>query len=47
MSTDASGYKHGAVVYSNEEEIVIGDFWDQSDEKTIHLKEAEAILRVF
>ena len=46
MSTDASGYKYGAVVYSNEEKIVMGDFWDQSDERSIHLKEAEAILRV-
>ena len=46
ISTDASGYKYGAVVCFQGEKVELGDFWETNDSRPIHLKEAEAVLQV-
>ncbi|XP_069114859.1 LOW QUALITY PROTEIN: uncharacterized protein [Argopecten irradians] len=46
MSTDASMYRYGAVVLVDGETEVMGDYWGTEDKRTIHLKEAEAVLKV-
>lgn len=42
--TDSSMYKYGVSVL-NKEELTFGDFWDKSDERPIHAKEADAVIR--
>ena len=42
--TDSSMYKYGVSVL-NKEDLSFGDFWDKSDERPIHAKEADAIVR--
>ncbi len=48
VATDASGYRFGAVVLSEDNIIkeALGDYWEASDSRPIHLKEAEAVLRL-
>ena len=46
LTTDASLYKWGAVVYDRSEEgqsISMADYWNEGDERAIHLKEAQAL----
>ena len=45
MSTDSSGYRYGALVHAGKEKIVLSDYWGDFDERPIHVKEADAILK--
>jgi hypothetical protein len=45
MYTDSSGFRYGATINLNKENVVIGDYWLQNDERPIHVKEADAILK--
>lgn len=42
--TDSSGFRYGASVKLGEEDVVLGDFWSENDERPIHVREADAIL---
>lgn len=42
LATDSSGYKWGALVFSQKESF--GDFWGIDDKRPIHLKEGDALL---
>ena len=44
ISTDASGYKWGAVLHNqNKTNDVVGDYWDTSDTSPIHVKDTSPI----
>lgn len=44
IATDSSGYKWGALVYSQDNPTKFSDFWDKNDERPIHLKETQALI---
>ncbi|VDI72378.1 Hypothetical predicted protein [Mytilus galloprovincialis] len=44
MVTDSSLYKWGALVYSQDNPTEFSDFWDEKDERAIHLKETQALI---
>lgn len=46
LSTDSSLYKYGAVALVGGQRVVMGDYWETDDDRAIHLKEAEAVLKV-
>jgi hypothetical protein len=45
LATDASNYKWGAALELDGESLEMGDFWDAKDERPIHVKEADALVR--
>ena len=45
LSTDASGYKYGAVVEYGKEKLELSDYWTKGDFRPIHVKEADATLK--
>ena len=46
MATDSSRYKWGAVIYQKTEgPVEFGDLWVGDDDRPIHLKEAEGLLK--
>lgn len=46
LSSDASLYKYGAVVEQDRNRYEISDFWEENDQRPIHLKEADAVHKV-
>lgn len=46
LSSDASLYKYGAVVEQGRNRYEISDFWEENDQRPIHLKEADAVYKV-
>jgi hypothetical protein len=46
LSSDASLNKYGAVIEQSGNRFEISDFWEDNDERPIHLKEADAVCRV-
>ena len=47
LASDASLFKYGAAILSGDKDgMLFGDFWDENDSRPIHLKEAEAVLKV-
>lgn len=44
MATDSSGYKWGALVYSQDNPRTFSDFWEKKVERSIHLKESHALI---
>ncbi|KAK3107263.1 hypothetical protein FSP39_010584 [Pinctada imbricata] len=47
LASDASLFKYGAAILSGDQRgMLFGDFWDDNDKRPIHLKEAEAVLKV-
>ncbi|KAJ8319535.1 hypothetical protein KUTeg_002916 [Tegillarca granosa] len=45
LTTDSSGFRYGALVGTGKDRIVLGDYWLHNDERPIHEKEADAILK--
>jgi len=45
MSTDESGYKYGASVMLGADIVILGDYWEESESRPIHEKEADAVLK--
>lgn len=46
LPTDASSYRYGVIVLSGRlKGAAFGDFWKEGDKRSIHLKEAEALLK--
>ncbi|KAK6175833.1 hypothetical protein SNE40_014216 [Patella caerulea] len=45
MATDSSQFRYGAVVKLGNSEINLGDYWPEGDNRPIHLKEADAVLK--
>ena len=47
LASDASLFKYGAAILSGDMRgLSFGDFWESQDSRPIHLKEADAILKV-
>ena len=48
LATDASLFKYGAFVLSGDlSNLQFGDYWEENDDRPIHLKEADALIKVF
>jgi len=45
MSNGSSGYRYGAMVKLEEVKIVLDDHWSDSDARSFHVKEVNAILK--
>lgn len=45
LTTDSSGLRYGALVGTEKDRIVLGDYWLHNDERPIHGKEADAISK--
>jgi len=45
MSTDSSGFRYGALVDIDGDQLALGDYWLEKDNRPIHEKEADAILK--
>ena len=48
LATDASLFKYGAFVLSGDlSNLQFGDYWEENDDRPIHLKESDALIKVF
>lgn len=45
LATDASSFRYGISLMSGKEKgLSFGDFWSNTDDRPIHLKEASAVI---